>query len=132
MRLLMVSTAALLLTLAAPTAFAQISPMGDGSFVGRTRGTSACPSVTLHILRDASVLSGVVFYSNGSGVSTVKGTTDGKTINWVQTSVSGKGPTGKVTGTVSAAGAMDIHLVGTDCELKVTLPVYNDVLNRGG
>jgi hypothetical protein len=86
----------------------------------------------LHILRSDSNLSGVVFYADGSGVSTVKGTTDGKKFSYTLTPVSGHGPTGEVVGTVSADGMIMSHNVGTSCGFAATIPRYADVLDHGG
>ncbi len=135
MRILSISTACLLLALGATNAMAQpaSSVLGtDGTFVGATKGSVGCPAVKLHILRAGGALSGVVFYADGSGISSVKGTTDGKTLKWMQTSVSGHGPTGEVTGKISSEGTLTLNKTGTSCDLTATLPMYNDVTARGG
>jgi len=135
MRVFTSAATAVALTLAAPAAFAQpvtgTVSENNLTYVGSTPSSPGCPAERLHILRANGILSGVVFYADGSGVSKISGKSNGKTFRWVQTSISGHGPSGTVTGTVSDEGAMDIHLGGT-CELKTTLPRYNDVLSRGG
>ena len=74
-----------------------------------------CPGVELHIIRSGATLSGVVFYTDGSGVSTVSSHVGGSTFFWHQTSIKGNGPPGDVTGTVNANGALRAKLVGTNC-----------------
>jgi len=135
MRIVTLSAACFLLAFGATHAMAQpaTSNMGtDGTFVGATKGSVGCPAVKLHILRAGSVLSGVVFYADGSGISSVTGTTDGKTLKWTQTSVSGHGPTGEVTGNISSVGTLTLNKTGTSCDLTAILPMYNDVTARGG
>ncbi len=133
MRVRTMSAALLLLAFGATASYAQPAiSSSDGSFVGGTSAKPGCPAVRLHILRAGNALSGVVFYADGSGISSVKGKTDGKTLDWKQTSISGHGPTGDVTGKISVDGAMTLNLTGTACNLTATLPQYNDVISRGG
>ena len=42
---------------------------GGASLVGQTRASVGCPAVGLHIIREGSQLSGVVFNLDGSGTS---------------------------------------------------------------
>ncbi len=135
MRILTITATCLLLALGATSAMAQPANSGlgtDGTFVGATKASAGCPAVKLHIVRAGSALSGVVFYADGSGISSVKGTTDGKTLHWTETSVSGHGPTGEVTGKISSEGGLSLNKTGTTCSLTATLPMYNDVTARGG
>jgi hypothetical protein len=106
-------------------ASAQDALASDGSFVGTSKPSPGCPSVVFHVLRNGDALSGVVFYADKSGVSTVNGTVDGNKFQWSQTSVSGKGPPGNVTGTVTSMGKMVMNLTGTDCKMSATVPVYS-------
>jgi hypothetical protein len=107
-------------------AAAQGADIGHGSFVGTTKASSGCPSVVLHVLRDGSALSGVAFYANGSGVSSVSGTTNGGKFEWNQVSIKGKGPVGEVTGTVSPEGTMVAKLAGSTCSFAATLPMLTN------
>jgi hypothetical protein len=132
MRSMIMSATFCLLALSATAAYAQPAPQGDASFVGATVAKGSCPALRLHILRAGTVLSGVVFYADGSGISSVKGTTNGKTFDWTQTSISGHGPVGNVTGTIGVEGAMAFKWTGTPCTLSASLPMYNNVLNTGG
>jgi len=105
---------------------AQDPEIGHGSFVGTTKASSGCPSIVLHVLRDGSALSGVAFYANGSGVSSLSGSTNGGKFMWHSVSIKGKGPVGDVTGTVSPDGSMVAKLVGTTCSISATLPMLTN------
>lgn len=95
----------------------------SGSFVGTTSDRPGCPSVTLHIIRDGGRLTGVVFYTNGSGASLITGQVVNGTISWHQTPTNGRGPTGDVNGTINASGVMRLNLTGTPCHFQATLPL---------
>ena len=95
---------------------------GGGSFVGTTRERPGCPAVTLHIVRSGSTLIGTAMYVNGSGMSSIHGQTDGKTVNWTMTSVEGRGPTGQVAGTISPTDWLQIRKVGIECTFELYLP----------
>jgi hypothetical protein len=97
---------------------------GTASFVGTTTGRPGCPPVTLHIVRNGSTLMGSAFYTDGSGMSSIHGQTDGKSIKWTMESVEGKGPVGDVTGTISSLGRMEVKKVGTTCSFETYLPSY--------
>lgn len=107
-------------------ASAQVLPPGGGSFVGRAPDRPGCPAIEVHIVRNNTTLTGVAFYSNGSGVSSVKGNTDGRTVSWSLEPIKGNGPTGQVTGTISPEGLMKTHLAGTQCNAEATLGLYHD------
>ncbi len=99
---------------------------GGGSLVGRTRAAPGCPAVGLHILREGGQLSGVVFNLDGSGLSRVQGTVDGNTFQWHDTVVSGNGPTGDVSGTISPQGVFRSAKAGTPCTFDTLLPMMNE------
>ena len=99
---------------------------GGASLVGQTRASAGCPAVGLHIIREGSQLSGVVFNLDGSGTSKVSGTTDGKTFSWHDTPVNGNGPTGDVSGTVSPQGVFRSAKAGTPCTFDTLLPLLNE------
>ena len=104
--------------------FAQADIVGGGSMVGQTKASPGCPSVVLHILRNATQISGVAFYADGSGVSQVQGAMGpNNTFAWHQTSISGNGPPGDVTGTLEPNGALKVQLVGTTCTFETVLPL---------
>ncbi len=107
-------------------AAAQDAAIGHGSFVTTTKPTPGCPSVVLHVLRDGNALSGVAFYADGSGVSSLSGSTNGGKFEWHSVSIKGKGPVGDVTGTVSPDGAMVAKLAGATCSLTATLPMLTN------
>ena len=107
-------------------------PVGGGSFVGTTQERPGCPAVTLHIIRSGSTLSGSVMRVNGTGMSSVHGQTDGKTVNFTMTSVEGTGPTGQVTGTISQIGRLQIKKVGTECSFETYLPQLRPESGYGG
>ncbi len=123
---------AVLFALAATVGQAQTTTSGVSSFVASTKSTPGCPMVKLHIIRNDTALTGVVFFADGSGVSSVKGTTDGKKFSYTMTSIEGKGPTGDVVGTISPDGLIMSKEVGTKCGLTARIPAYADVLDRGG
>lgn len=129
MRSLVIVALALLEGVGATAASAQQLPPGGETFVGRTASRPGCPAVELHIIRSATSLGGVVFYADGSGVSQIQGTTDGKTFAWDQVSIKGKGPLGHVTGIIAPTGAIQMHLEGTDCGFNGTLPQLTDYSN---
>ena len=103
---------------------------GGASLVGQTRASAGCPAVGLHIIREGSQLSGVVFNLDGSGTSKVSGTTDGKTFSWHDTPVNGNGPTGDVSGTVSPQGVFRSAKAGTPCTFDTLLPLLNEYGGR--
>ncbi len=111
------------LTVLPPVQARQMSS-GD-SYVKETAGSPGCPPVVLHVLRSGQTLSGVVFFKDGSGVSSVQGTTDGTNVNWTMTPMSGNGPKGEVTGRVSPQGSLRLQLTGTNCTLKTMVPLYS-------
>jgi hypothetical protein len=112
-------------------AAAQGADIAHGSFVGTTKATPGCPSVVLHVLRDGSTLSGVAFYADGSGVSSVSGSSNAGKFEWQQVSIKGKGPIGEVTGTVSPQGSMVANLVGSTCSFVATLPMLTNTYPGG-
>jgi len=71
-------------------------------------------------------------YVNGSGMSSIHGQTDGRTVNWTMTSVEGKGPSGQVAGTISQIGQLQIHKVGTECTFETFLPTLRPDSAYGG
>ena len=104
--------------------------VGGASYVVETTAKPGCRAVVLHIIREGGALTGVVFFKDGSGVSSVKGTTDGHTLQWTMAPLNGSGPTGQVTGQVSSVGNLTARLTGTDCTLETTVPQYHE--NAGG
>jgi hypothetical protein len=101
-------------------------PAGGASLVGQTRAAPGCPAVGLHIIREGAQLSGVVFNLDGTGVSKVEGSTQGSTFMWHDTVMSGKGPTGDVSGTISPQGVFKSAKAGTPCTFDTLLPMQND------
>ena len=99
---------------------------GGGSLVGRTRPSPGCPAVGVHVIREGSQLSGVVFNLDGTGVSKVEGSVQGSTFQWHDTVMSGNGPTGDVSGTVSPQGVFRSAKAGTPCTFDALLPMAND------
>lgn len=114
-----------------PAALAQGMSAGD-SYVMETSAKPGCRAAVLHIVRSGGALSGVVFFKDASGASSVNGQTDGRTFNWTMTSMSGQGPTGQVTGSVTPEGALQARLTGTNCTLDTVVPRYRDVTTGGG
>ncbi len=102
---------------------------GGASYAVETTAKPGCRAAVLHIVREGGELSGVVFFKEGSGVSSVKGSTDGRTLQWTMTPVSGEGPKGDVTGQVSSTGNLAAHLAGTNCTLETTVPQYHELSN---
>ena len=102
---------------------------GGASYVAETSAKPNCRAAVLHIVREGGNLSGVVFFKDGSGVSSVHGSTDGKTFRWTMASMTGAGPQGEVTGAVSPQGALQARLAGTNCTLETTVPQYNEYSN---
>ena len=119
------------LALASPAAFGQ-SMTGGASYVVETTAKPGCRPVVFHVVREGGTLSGVVFFKDGSGVSSVNGTTDGSTVSWTMSSLSGSGPTGNVTGQISPQGGLAARLSGTNCTLDTTVPQYRDLGGGAG
>ncbi len=117
----------------APAAFAQKSYSG-----GRAPSTVAgCPTLEWHILPVpegvAANLNGVVFYTDMSGVSAVRGAigTDGQIVAAL-IPVSGNGPAGNVSGSRDA-NASHIKLTGAGCaNASFDLPRFAPVTGGGG
>ena len=113
----------------APASFAQQPSPGGASYVAQTAAKPGCRSVVLHVIREGGQLSGVAFYADGTGVSSVKGMSDGSKFNWTMDSLSGNGPKGDVTGTISPQGALKATLTGTACTLDLLIPRMNEYSN---
>ncbi len=105
---------------------------GGASYAVETSAKPGCRPVVLHIVREGSELTGVVFFKDGSGVSTVQGSTDGHTLQWTMTPANGKGPSGQVTGQVSPQGSLTARLTGSNCTLETTVPQYREYGGGGG
>ncbi len=103
---------------------------GD-SYVAETPARPGCPPAVLHIVRSGQSLSGVVFFKDGSGVSSVAGSTDGQTLSWRMASIRGNGPAGDVTGTISPKGSLHAQLAGTNCTLDAMVPRYAQIGGGG-
>ena len=116
---------------ALPVAYAQGMP-GGASYVVETPAKPGCRAAVLHIVREGTGLTGVVFFRDGSGVSNVQGSTDGHTFQWSMTSIAGNGPAGQVTGQVSAQGMLTANLAGTNCTLETTVPQYREYSGGAG
>ncbi len=114
---------------AAPGAKAQDIAAGGASYVEETSAKPGCRAAVLHILREGGALSGVVFFKDGSGVSSVQGTTDGKTFRWTMMPMTGAGPQGEVTGSISPQGSLQARLTATNCTLDTTVPQYHEYSN---
>ena len=99
---------------------------GGASYAVETPAKPGCRAAVLHIVREGSELTGVVFFKDGSGVSTVHGSTDGRTLQWTMTPASGNGPTGEVTGQISPQGSLTARLTGSNCTLDTTVPQYHE------
>ena len=104
----------------------------NASYVAETTASSSCRAAVLHIIRSGVALSGVVFFKDGSGASSVNGDTDGRTFRWTMASMTGSGPVGEVTGSVSPDGALQAKLAGTNCTLTTVIQRYRDVYNGSG
>ncbi len=122
-----IAVSGLLLAVGPGNAFAQ-NP-GGASLVGRTTPAPGCPAVGVHIIREGSQLSGVVFFLDGSGVSRVTGQVTGSSFQWHDTPASGNGPTGDVTGTISPQGVFQSTKTGTSCTFDKVLPLINEYSN---
>ncbi len=118
------SLSAVALALSCGVAMAQAP--GGGSLVGRTKAAPGCPAVGLHIIREGSQLSGVVFNLDGTGLSKVVGSVQGNTFMWHDTVMSGNGPTGDVSGTISPQGEFKSAKAGTPCTFDTLLPMLNE------
>ena len=108
---------------------AQDAPIAGASYVLETSAKPGCRPAVLHIVRNGFALSGVVFFKDGSGVSSVTGTTDGKAFQWTMARIRGAGPQGEVTGQVLPVGALQAKLTGSNCTLEATVPQYHDYGN---
>ena len=114
-----------------PVAQAQQIPVGGATFTGSAPDRPGCPAIRIHLTQSGQTLAGFVYYANGSGVSRLEGTTDGRRFSWDETNWTGKGPTGHVEGTINQQGNMHVQLVGTNCSFDAVLPLYNDYSGGG-
>ena len=126
----MLSLAAWALLGLAATNAQEMTP--NASYVAETAEAPGCRPAVLHIIRSGVALSGVVFFKDGSGVSSVNGGTDGRTFHWTMASMTGSGPVGEVTGSVSPDGALQAKLAGTNCTLTTVIQRYRDIYNGSG
>ena len=102
---------------------------GGASYAVETTAKPGCRAAVLHIVREGNALSGVVFFKDGSGVSSVKGTSDGQKFSWTMSPLSGSGPSGEVSGQIDQQGSLTAHLEGTNCTLETTVPQYHEYSN---
>ena len=130
MRISMISaTTGLVLNAAVGVALASAQGTGGASLVGQTKASPGCPAVEIHITREGSQLSGLVFNRDGSGVSRVNGELNGSTFHWHDTPISGNGPTGDVSRTVTPQGILQSAKTGTPCSFDKVLPIMNENSN---
>jgi len=94
----------------------QVSP--QPGFVGMTKASVAgCPNIGWRVARhDDGTITGIAYYADASGASSVKGTYDknGK-FNLQVTSSMGKGPEGTVVGQRGKDGGLVADLKGDGC-----------------
>lgn len=126
--LMAVGALALGLTTAAPAQAQQPTP----GFSGSTRSSVAgCPYIVWRLVRDANGgIHGIAYYSDLSGLSTVKGTRDADgnfQLDVTPTSM-GAGPSGHVTGHRAADGTLDAVMKGSGCaNATVHIPALADL-----
>lgn len=114
-------------------------PIQMPTFEGMSRTSPQCPMVTwvIHPVGnpESGGLSGVVWFADMSGVSLARGMMDksGK-FSLSLAAVSGSGPTGTVTGTRAASGALMADLDGPGCsKLHVQMmPTMHEVPQGSG
>lgn len=97
-------------------AFAAAPPVAGG--VGWAASSVAgCPNIQWRVARHADgSITGIVFYSDMSGMSTVTGTEDSSGhFTATMTKGMGDGPVGTVTGTRSADGTLTAVMKGEGC-----------------
>ncbi|HTB48093.1 MAG TPA: hypothetical protein VK741_31035 [Acetobacteraceae bacterium] len=115
---LLLSLGALTLTpiLSRSTEAQQVSP--QPGFVGITKAAVAgCPNIGWRVVRhDDGTVTGLAYYADASGASSIKGTYDksGK-FDLQLTSTMGKGPEGTVVGQRSKTGGLVADLKGDGC-----------------
>lgn len=128
------------------TALAAGAPVGTPAmaltpvpgFIGVTPSSVAgCPYIMWRLARhDNGEVTGIAYYSDLSGVSTVNGMVNQSgQIQLTLASSMGKGPVGTVTGTKSADGAITAQLAGTGCasaRLHMGPTDLNDYHHVGG
>ncbi len=114
-------------------------PFATMAFEGMARANPQCPMVTwvIHPVGNPASggLSGVVWYTDMSGISLARGMMDksGK-FSLALSAVSGSGPTGTVTGTRASSGALTADLDGPGCsKLHVRMmPTSHEVPQGSG
>ncbi len=86
------------------------------AWVGVGVATPSCPQLTWQVRRTGPTIVGMMWYTDLSGASSMRGTMaqDGK-FSVTLASVMGAGPTGNITGTRSADGALVADLDGPGC-----------------
>lgn len=109
----------------------QAAPAERG-FSGSTRSSVAgCPYIIWRLVRDANgKIHGIAYFSDLSGISSVKGTRDAEgnfELNVTPTSM-GSGPSGHVTGHAGKDGGIVAKLVGDGCaNATVDIPALEDL-----
>jgi len=114
------------------------SQAASGSYVGSVPAHDDCPAVTLHVIGSGlsgsggSKLTGVIFYTDGSGVSNINGEITGGRVHFTMTPAGGRGVSGEVEGTL-ANGRLQIHSVkNPHCGLDTYLSTIPGVGGGGG
>jgi hypothetical protein len=130
------SFAALALTpVLSRSAAAQIVSPQPG-FVGMTKASVAgCPSIGWRLARhDDGTITGISYYADASGASSVKGTySQNGTFDLQVTSTMGNGPVGTVTGQRSQNGALVADLKGAGCaNVHLAIQGIPDLFNSTG
>ena len=105
-------------------------------FVGMTKASAAgCPNIGWRLARhDDGTITGISYYADASGVSSVKGTySQNGTFDLQVTSTMGNGPVGTVTGQRSQNGALVADLKGEGCaNVHLTIQGIPNLFNSTG
>ena len=106
-------------------------------FVGMTKASVAgCPSIGWRLARHDNdhTISGIAYYADASGASSVKGTySQNGTFDLQVTSTMGNGPVGTVTGQRSQNGALVADLKGEGCaNVHLTIQGIPNLFNSTG
>jgi len=105
-------------------------------FVGMTKASVAgCPNIGWRLARhDDGTITGISYYADASGASSVKGTySQNGTFDLQVTSTMGNGPVGTVTGQRSQNGALVADLKGEGCaNVHLTIQGIPNLFNSTG
>ncbi len=111
-----------------------VTPRSTVSWTVSTRGTAACPALSLHLVRNEGSVVGIAATGDQLAMSRVAGTADGKGgFQLTVTPVEVSGPKGTINGTVDFTKRwIDSRLTGFGCHDGVLRIPYSEPVTTAG